>query len=159
MTRRLLVLCLGNPDRGDDGLGPAVAEALAGKLPPEVTLMARSGDMLTMLEDWAGFDALICVDAAGGGDQPGRIHRIDLAEEELPRDMAFLSSHAFGLGEAIALARTLDLAPPDIVVYAVEGQRFDGGAEMTPPVSAAIGPVAERITAEVARLQEAANHA
>ena len=73
--------------------------------------------------------------------------------------MAFLSSHAFGLGEAIALARTLDLAPADIVVYAVEGQRFDGGSEMTPPVAAAIGPVGERITAEVARLQEAANHA
>ena len=53
----------------------------------------------------------------------------------------------------------LDLAPADIVVYAVEGQRFDGGSEMTPPVAAAIGPVAERITAEVARLREAANHA
>ena len=78
--RPLLVLCLGNPDRGDDGFGPAVAEVLDGTLPPDVTLMARSGDMLTMLEDWAGFDALICVDAAGGGDRPGRIHRIDLAE-------------------------------------------------------------------------------
>ncbi|WP_243991209.1 hydrogenase maturation protease [Novosphingobium album (ex Hu et al. 2023)] len=158
-ARRVLVLCIGNPDRGDDGAGPAVAKALAGALPPDATLMTRSGDMLAMIEDWDGFDALVCVDAAAGGSEPGRIHRIDLAEEELPRDMAFLSSHAFGLGEGIALARTLGLAPPVIIVFAIEGLCFDGGTQMSPPIAAAVAPVAGQIIAEVARLQEREHHA
>ncbi|MCJ2186260.1 hydrogenase maturation protease [Novosphingobium beihaiensis] len=157
--RGVLVLCIGNPDRGDDGAGPAVAKALEGRLPPEATLAVRSGDMLAMIEDWEGFYALVCLDAASGGGEPGRIHRIDLAEEDLPGDMAFLSSHAFGLGEGIALARTLDLAPPVIIVYAVEGRCFDGGTSLSEPVAAAVAPAAERIIAEVARLQEAEHHA
>lgn len=156
---RILVLCIGNPDRGDDGAGPAVAKALAGALPPNAALMVRSGDMLAMIEDWEGFDALVCIDAAAGGSEPGRIHRIDLAEQDLPRDMAFLSSHAFGLGEGIALARTLGLAPPVIIVYAIEGQSFDGATQMTAPVATAVAPAAARIIAEVARLQEAEHHA
>ncbi|MEJ2409187.1 MAG: hydrogenase maturation protease [Novosphingobium sp.] len=156
---RVLVLCIGNPDRGDDGIGPAVAEALNGTLPPDATLMTRSGDMLAMLEDWAGFDALVCIDAAARGEEPGRIHRIDLVKEDLPRDMAFLSSHAFGLGEGIALARSLGLAPAVIIVYAIEGQDFDDGAPLSAPVAAAIVPAADRIRDEVVRLQEAASHA
>lgn len=153
------MLCLGNPDRSDDGIGEAVAERLAGCLPDGVALMRRSGDMLAMIEDWAGFDALVCVDAAAPLDAPGRIHRIDTACEDLPRDLAFLSSHAFGLGEAIAIARTLGLAPRRIIVYAVEGRCFDGGAAMSPEALAAVAPAAEQVAAEAARLMEEASHA
>lgn len=156
---KVQVLCLGNPDRGDDGIGSAVAEALAGRLPQGVDLTTRSGDMLSLIEDWEGIDAVICVDAAAPMGEPGRIHRFDLGREELPRDMAFLSSHAFGLGEAVALARTLGLAPRSIVVYAIEGMSFEGGAPMAAQVSAAIDPVVRQVTAEAARLQETADHA
>jgi hydrogenase maturation protease len=156
---KVLVLCLGNPDRGDDGIGAAIAEALAGRLPEGVALVARSGDMMTTIEDWAGIDALVCVDAAAPMGVPGRIHRIDLRTEELPRDMAFLSSHAFGLGDAIALARILGLAPHDIIVYAIEGTEFQGGAPMTAPVRAAIAPAADQIAAQAVTLQECGSHA
>ena len=155
----LLVLCIGNPDRGDDGFGPAVAAELEGRLPDSAALATRSGDMLSLIEDWEGFDALICVDAAAPMTKPGTLHRIDLAEQDLPRELAAVSSHAFGLGEAVALARTLGLAPPTIIVYAVEGENFDGGAPMTAAVTAAIKPAAMQIAAEAARLQEMANHA
>ena len=117
-------------------------KALAGRLPADAALLARSGDMMSLIEDWAGFDALVCVDAAAPMGAPGRIHRIDLAMDELPTDMSFTSSHAFGLAETVRLARTLELAPQDIVVYAVEGCCFDGGAPMTADVAAAAGEVA-----------------
>lgn len=156
---RVLVLCLGNADRGDDGIGPAVAARLEGRLPEGIVLDVRCGDMLALIEDWQGFDALVCVDAAAPMDGPGAIHRMDLAEQDLPRDMAFISSHAFGLAEAVALAQTLGLAPLRIVVYAVEGASFEAGAPMTPQAAVAIGPVAEQIAAEATRLQEIVNHA
>lgn len=145
---KALVLCLGNSDRGDDGVGPAVAEALEWRLPAGVEMVTRSGDMFALIEDWAGYDTLVCVDAAASLGEPGRIHRIDLADEELPPGMAAVSSHAFGLGEAIALARALGLAPRHIVVYAVEGENFETGAPMSEQVAAAVAPAAERIAAE-----------
>lgn len=157
--RQVLVLCLGNPDRGDDGVGAAVAARLDGHLPDGMQLTVCSGDMLALIEEWKEFDALICVDAAAEMGGPGTIHRIDLGEQDLPRGMAFVSSHAFGLAEAVALARTLGLAPPDIVVYAVEGAQFEAGAAISPHVAGAIGPVAEQVAAEAAKLQEMANHA
>jgi len=156
---RVLVLCLGNRDRGDDGIGPAVAARLDGRLQEGAVLSVRSGDMLALIEDWRGFDALVCVDAAAPMIGPGTIHRMDLGAQELPRDMAFVSSHAFGLAEAVALARTLGLAPPSIVVYAVEGANFEAGAPMSPQAAQAIGQVADRVAAEAARLLELANHA
>ena len=151
--RRVFVACLGNRDRGDDGIGALVAEALGGRLPSDVALIVRSGDMLALIDDWAGSDALVCVDAAAPMGMPGRIYRLDLAGDELQAEMAVTSSHAFGLAEAVRLARALGHAPRDIVVYAVEGACFDVGADVTFEVAAAADPVAERVVAEVARLR------
>ncbi|MEJ2432103.1 MAG: hydrogenase maturation protease [Pseudolabrys sp.] len=151
--RKIFVACLGNPDRGDDGIGALVAKALAGRLPADVALIARGGDMLALIDDWAGFDALICVDAAVPISGPGRIHRLDLATDALPAEMAVTSSHAFGLADAIRLARTLGQAPQEIIVYAVEGHSFDPGAAVTPAVADGIDEVAQRVVAEVTRLR------
>jgi hydrogenase maturation protease len=160
---KVLVICLGNMDRGDDAIGVAVAKALIDRLPADATLLARSGDMMSLIEDWASFDALVCVDAAALMGTPGRIHRIDLTVDELPTEMSFTSSHAFGLADTVRLARELALAPQDIVVYAVEGGSFDIGAPMTPSAMAAIGEVADRVVGEVDRLRqsrvEAGHHA
>ncbi len=152
--RKVLVACLGNPDRGDDRIGALVAEALSGRLPPDVALIVRSGDMLALIDDWEGSDAFVCVDAAAPMGLPGRIHRFDLARDELPAEMAVASSHAFGLAEAIGLARMLGRAPRDIVVYAVEGACFDVGAAVTFEVAAAADRLVDRVVAEVARLRQ-----
>ena len=152
---RILVLGLGNPDRGDDAVGPLVARRLAGRLPPDVRVATRSGDMLALIEDWSDCDALVCIDAAAPAGAPGRLHRLDLAADDLPRDPGPASSHGFGLAEAVALARALGRAPARIVVHAVEGACFDGGAPPTPCVAAAAEAVVERVVAEVARLRHA----
>lgn len=153
--RGVLVVGVGNADRGDDAVGPIVARKLAGRLPPDVTIVARGGDMLALVEDWAGYQAVVIIDAAAPMGAPGRIHRVDLATDELPRDMSLTSSHAFGVAEAIGLSRVLGRAPLDIVVYAVEGCCFDGGAPMTPAVASAAGEVTERVVTEVTQLRQA----
>ena len=52
----LLVIGIGNPDCGDDAIGPLVARLLAGHVPPEVAIIERAGDMLGLIEDWTGRD-------------------------------------------------------------------------------------------------------
>ena len=146
---RVLVAAVGNPDRGDDGVGPFVAQKLSNSLPAGAKLVVRSGDIMSLIEDWAGIDAAILVDAAAPKGAPGRVHRIDLAEEKLPPELSFSSSHAFGIAEAIELARVLDLAPKRIIVYAIEGICFDAGAPFTPPVLRAAEEVADCIAGEV----------
>jgi hydrogenase maturation protease len=153
--RRVLVVGFGNTDRGDDGVGVLVANDLRGRLPGDVTILAPIRDPLSLIDDLEEFDALVCVDAAAPLGTPGRIFRINLATDSLPRDVAFVSSHAFGLAPSIALARVLQLAPPDIVVYAIEGSCFEAGAVVTPQVGAAAVEAADRIVAEVDALRKA----
>jgi hydrogenase maturation protease len=163
LGKKILVVAVGNPDRADDGVGALVGARLAGLLPPGVALVVRTSDILGLIEDWAGCHALVCVDAAAPRGTPGRVHRIDLATTELPPGESFGSSHAFGLTEAIAIARELHVLPETVVIYAVEGKSFDGGASMTPAVAAAADDVAKRIVNEVGRLArietEAPRHA
>ncbi|MCA9797847.1 MAG: hydrogenase maturation protease, partial [Candidatus Eremiobacteraeota bacterium] len=73
MSGRVMVFGLGNPDRGDDGIGPLVADALRGKLPPGVEVHTRTGNLLTLVEDWEDADAVVCIDAAAPMGAPGRI--------------------------------------------------------------------------------------
>ncbi len=152
--RKLLVVGIGNPDRGDDALGALVVQALYGRLPADVRVIECRNDLLDLIEDWSVCDGLVCVDAAAPLGAPGRIHRIDLDARPLPKEASGMSSHDFGLAEAIALARTLELAPRRIIVYAVEGGSFDRGAPLTPAVAAAVRIVADRIVTEIRRLRD-----
>lgn len=149
----VLVLGLGNPDRGDDGAGAAAAQALIGRVPPEVVVQVRRGDLLALIEDWEGFEALVCIDAAAPMGLPGRIHRVDVDATPLPASSGVTSSHAFGLPEAIELARSLELLPRRIIVYAIEGESFESGAPLTPAVAEGALRAADQVLAEVDRLQ------
>jgi hydrogenase maturation protease len=151
-ARKVLVACLGNPDRGDDGVGVLVSRELAGRLPAGATLLVRSGDMAALIEDFAGYDGFICVDAAASMGTPGRVHRVDTAIEELPRELVSASSHGFGLAGAIALARTIGRAPEHIVIYAIEGRDFSTGAPVCPEAAAAASVAAASVAAEAWRI-------
>jgi len=158
-SQGVLVQCIGNPDRRDDGAGIAVADRLAGCLPDRAKLLRRSGDMLALIDDWDDCAALVCVDAIASLGSPGTIHRLDLSCESIPSDMMPMSSHAFGLGEAIALARSLGSAPGRIVIFGVEGTDFSDGVGLSPKVSQSIDPLATRVIGEVATLLEETAHA
>lgn len=152
---RILVAGIGNGVRGDDAVGPIAVRSLAGRLPDGVMTVIRGGDMLSLIEEWKPFDAVILVDAAAPAGFPGRIHRFDLNAEKIPRDLSPVSSHAFGLAETIELARALSVVPKQVIVFAIEVSAFDTGSEVTPAVRAAAGRAGDEIIAEIRRLQAA----
>jgi hydrogenase maturation protease len=151
----VLVAAIGNPNRGDDGVGPAVADRLRGRVPAGVRVIERGGDVLGVIEEWAGFSAVLVVDAAAPISRPGRIHRLDLHGQSPLVAFARGSTHAFGIAEAVGLARSLGRLPRHLILYLVEGERFDIGAPMSPAVSDAVDRVAQTILAELSRRRAA----
>jgi len=147
-TQNVLIVGIGNPDCGDDGIGALVLRDLRGQVPAGTTLAARTGDVLDLIEDWVGYQAVILVDAATGNAEPGHIHRIDLLNDTLPASLARASTHAFGVGEAIGLARPLGFLPNRVIIYAIEGANFDPGAAMSPKVIEAARILVGRVIAE-----------
>lgn len=141
----ILVIGLGNPDRGDDAIGPAIADALAALAPPGFTILRAEPDPLALPQRWQGYPHVILIDAAAPLGSPGRIHRLDASTTNLPRELGLGSTHAFGLAQAVELARVLGQLPPRLTVYAIEAHSFAHGAPLSPAVAATIAPIAAEL--------------
>ena len=151
----VLVVAIGNPDRGDDGFGPAVAQRLRRRVHPTVRILERSGDALALIEDWNSSPPVIIVDAMTPITKPGRVHRLDLTHSPLPVGCSPRSSHACGVAETVELARSLGRLPQCLLAYVVEGEQFGTGAPLSLVVAEAVGDVAERIASEVLTILKA----
>ncbi len=154
MTRGL-VIALGNPARGDDGFGPAVLDALHRTNPTAADLHRAGDDALALLDLWADRPWVIAIDAADTDAAPGTHRRLDLADGRLPAGTARVSSHGFGLAEAVELGRRLDRLPRRLVVHSVTGARFAAGSGLSPAVAAAVTSTAEAVRRDIAGLTAA----
>lgn len=106
-----LVIGVGNPLRGDDGIGPAVAEALCTRLGPGWESLPFAGSSLDLLTALVGRERVVILDAlVHGSVAVGECCR--LSDPEAPAVTGFTSSHQTGVLEALALARHLGVALP-----------------------------------------------
>ncbi len=94
----------------------------------------------------------IVVDACVSGAPAGTLRRFDVSRTSLPAHAVGLSSHAFGLSQAIDLGHALRVMPPRCYVYALEGGSFDYGAPMSPAVSRAVDRLVDDLQIELASL-------
>lgn len=138
-------VCLGSPFRGDDAVGPVVAERLRGL---GVPVLDCADEPTRLLDAWAGLDVVV-VDALRSGTTAGALHRIDAGDGPLPRDLRLASTHAMGIADALDLARALDRAPTRVVVLGLEGTAFGMGEDMTPAVAAAIDGLVAAVVREL----------
>lgn len=140
---------VGNAWRSDDGAGLAVARRLADEL-PGVDVLEREGEPTSLIDAWAGAEAVWVVDAVASDAAPGTVHRLDASRAELPATLFRTSTHHISLAETVELARVLDRLPARLVVYGIEGASFETGEALTPAVAAAVDRAAESIREEVA---------
>jgi len=147
---RRLVLGVGNPARGDDAVGRVVAQALRPRVPRGVRVVESDGEATAVLAALEQADVAWLVDAARSGAAPGTVHRIDCAAGEALPHRGAVSSHGFGVAEAIALARSLGVLPGRCTVYAIEGADFSPGATLSPAVKAAVGMVVAALLSDLA---------
>jgi hydrogenase maturation protease len=145
----VLVIGIGNEFRGDDGAGIQAARRLAALEPPGVTVLEQSGEGATLMETWQTAATVFVVDAVQSADPPGTIYRFDAGREPLPAHFAGYSSHAFGLAEAVAMARLLGQLPARLIVYGVAGRNFDYGVTLSPEVETAVDRLVARLLSEV----------
>ncbi len=146
---KTLVIGVGNAFRGDDGLGLFVARQLRALALNGVTVLEQSGEGTALVEAWGDAHQVIVVDAVSSGSAPGTIHRFEVVDQPLPTLFSGSSTHAFGLAEAIELARRLDRLPDQLVIYGVEGKAFELGTGLSPEVENAVKILRERISREL----------
>jgi len=144
-----LIIGLGNEYRRDDAVGLVVARRLREAAPESARVLEESGEGASLMESWQDADAVILIDAVHSGAKPGTLHRLDAHAQPIAKKFFRFSTHAFGVAEAVELARTLGRLPPRLIVYGVEGKSFEAGVGLSPEVEAGAQRVVERVLGEL----------
>ncbi|HUU71024.1 MAG TPA: hydrogenase maturation protease [Burkholderiales bacterium] len=161
---KVVVIALGNRFRGDDGIGPIIAERLkenAERLKNTVadrpggqvdgcTIVEGKDDAMALVSAWENAALAVVIDAAVSGAAPGTIRRLEAGAQPLSKDVARCSSHGLGLAEAVELGKALGRLPARLVIFAVEAGTLEQGGAMSPEVTAAADEVVRIVEAEVA---------
>jgi hydrogenase maturation protease len=142
-----MVIGVGNAWRGDDAAGLAVARRLRELSPAGMEVHEHEGEATGLVETWANAGHVIVVDAAASGAAAGTVRRFDATARPLPARALRSSTHAFGVPDAIELARALGRLPGRLEVCAIEGADFAAGGTLTPAVARAVEELAQALRA------------
>lgn len=143
----MLLIGVGNKLRGDDGVGVWVAEQVA-RQTSTIRPRILSGEGAGLIDAMQGATHVVIVDATRSGRPPGTITRIDARSERLPSGLFNYSSHAFGVAEAIEMARALGELPTKVHIYGIEGGLFAAGEGFSADVLQAAKSVVAEIVGE-----------
>ena len=149
---KTLIIGLGNPILGDDGVGWVVAEKVQAALshpqsaipdPQSVEVDCASLGGLSLMERLTGSERVILVDAIFTGKQPvGTVRRFLL--DELPDLSAghSASAHDTSLRNALQVGRDMHVPLPEdenVIIVTVEAEAvYDFSQELSPAVAAAV---------------------
>jgi hydrogenase maturation protease len=142
----VLVLGIGNPLRGDDGIGPRLVEELVRiGLPQEVTALDVGPGGLDLFRVLEGWERAVIVDTADVGQEPGQIVRFTPDQVRLALATDGVSLHHAGLGEVIALADALGQTLPKMAIFGVQPAGFDWWEGLSPAVEAALPALVDAV--------------
>jgi len=148
---KCLVLGLGNPLLGDDGVGWRVAEQVRAHVTdPSIEIDCHAGGGLSLMERLIGYDRAIIIDAINTGRKPaGTIDCFGLADLPSYAQSHLASAHETTLHTALQVGRTMGAAlPDDITIIAIEAQNvYDFSEELSPAVANAV-PQAVKLVIE-----------
>lgn len=137
--RGTVVIGLGNPIMGDDGVGLAALARLGElwQVPRDVELVDGGTwgmNLLPVIED-AG--RVVLLDAIDTGAAPGT--RATLERAHLPRYLALkISPHQVDLRDVLALAELRGTLPEHTVALGVQPERVEMGVGLSPRVADAL---------------------
>jgi hydrogenase maturation protease len=148
VSRRVIVGCVGNVLRGDDGFGPAVAERLS-KLPEGAEVVETGiGGIALLQELMGGCDGLVLVDAVDRGERPGTLFLIEpevLDGEHVP------DVHLANPERVLTMAKAMGALPGRLLIVGCQpGQTDDLEQRLSPAVADAVGAAEAKVRETVA---------
>jgi len=143
--RRLRVVGCGNPHAGDDGAGLEIVRRLREQWDGSCELLDRPQAGLELLDCMQGADVILFVDAVSSGAPAGTLYLVSLPSPDLEaRGLGSLSSHGWGLTEALSLMSALAWQAPRLFLLGVEIGTLAPDAPRSQAVEAAVQIVVDR---------------
>lgn len=140
-----LFIALGHEYRSDDGVGVAVMAQMKSAHAELFEFIHHSGDPTDLIDLWHNRDVVLVDAAYFMGKESGAITVFDPLSENSLAQCKSTSSHALSLQDALSFGEVLNKMPRTIRIYAIAGEDFDSGTQLSRPVKAAIAPCIEQI--------------
>ena len=149
---RVVVLGVGNVLMSDEGVGPHAIEAFAEgySAPQGVTLVDGGTSAMELLDDMAGAQLLLILDAVASGAAPGTVIRLE--GDEVPKFFTRkLSPHQVGIADVMATLALMDESPKETIILGVEPGEMSMGMELSAAVASAVPRVLAEVVWELGR--------
>lgn len=157
---KTIVIGLGNPILGDDGVGWKVAEEIRKQLTlPRLRLRSPRGNGeevevdveflslggISMMEHLIGYGRAIVIDAVASGQEPGSVIVRNLSEIPNFSALHTTSPHDTSLQNALKLGKEMGAnLPADVIVVGIATDRnFEFSEQLSPSVAEAVPRAAQ----------------
>lgn len=154
---KILIIGLGNPILGDDGIGWKVVERAQQEFDGATYDFGASHQIdykflslggISLMEQLIGYDKVIIIDAINTGTQPqGNISIFPLSDLSDHHHGHLSSPHDTNLPDAIKIGKLLGAQlPTDIMIVAIESKNvYDFSEELSIPVAESIPKAIEEL--------------
>jgi hydrogenase maturation protease len=163
---KTLIIGLGNPILGDDGVGWVVAQEVQRQIssfafrPPSVFVECFALAGISLMEQMIGYERVILIDSLNTGNYAqGEVVTFSLDSLEDLVHGHSASAHDLSLKNALKLGRSMGADLPqdeDILIVAIEAAHvYDFSEELTPAINTAV-PVAVQCVLDLLKIEEGA---
>jgi hydrogenase maturation protease len=149
---RTIVLGIGNPIMGDDGMGIHVVQDLLTRsailVLPEGNIEILDGGTLgyLLLDHVNALDALIVVDAANIGAEPGELRVFQNRDmDDFLSNNQTSSVHEVGLLDLMQMMALMGQTPRQRALVGVQPAVIDWGTELSPAVAPSVAKAAQTV--------------
>jgi hydrogenase maturation protease len=150
---KIIIIGIGNPILGDDGIGIHIARTLRTEIDPSSDIFideAQTGGM-NLLDSIRGYDKAILIDAVCLNDlAPGQVRRFDVHDMETVHSC---NPHDLSLKEAIDLSRTIgdDTIPRTITIIGINLRHIptEFSECISPEIQKVIPEVVQMVISEI----------
>jgi hydrogenase maturation protease len=149
-----LVVGLGNPIMGDDGVGIHVLRQLKQRTPPRVDLEFKQLSVggMKLVEEILGYRSVFIIDSIESEDTVGRIR--EFSPEQFNNTYHESGPHAVNFITALELYKKLEPTriPERIRIFTIDiKNEFEFKETLTPPIQKAASHLAEMLANEINR--------
>lgn len=122
MQKPVVVLGLGNPLMGDEGIGVRIIEILQGQAQsyPNAEFIDAGTGGLSILHMISGRQKAIIIDCALMGDEPGDVRIFGSDDVKTTKKLAHQSLHEADIIKVIEMSRQLGEGPDEVTFVGIE---------------------------------------
>ncbi|MFO8011587.1 MAG: hydrogenase maturation protease [Dehalococcoidia bacterium] len=149
--KKTVVLGVGNPLMGDDGIGSHVARELnrrTGAM-PDIDVFEAVTSPMSVVHIIANYERVIIIDSARMGRNPADMCRFSPEEVFSLKSLPGISLHEGDLLRSLEISRMLGECPEDVVILGIEPGGISFGEHISSPLENRIGEYVEAVLAEI----------